>query len=63
MVQLLLDKGADIAVPTKDGWTPLHSAANKGHSGVVQLLLDNVGDIAGLDNNEWTLLNSAAAKR
>jgi hypothetical protein len=36
---VLLEKGADLTVPNIKGWTPLNSAADSGHIGVVQLLL------------------------
>ncbi|KAH8598510.1 ankyrin repeat-containing domain protein, partial [Bisporella sp. PMI_857] len=44
VVKLLLDNGADAAIPNKDGWTPLNSASKNGHIDVVKLLLDNGAD-------------------
>ena len=40
MVQLLLENGADVAVPSNNGWTSLNSAADSGHLEVVKLLLE-----------------------
>ena len=37
LVQLLINKGADI---NKTGWTPLHYAASFGHLQIMQMLLD-----------------------
>ncbi|RYP40657.1 hypothetical protein DL767_001515 [Monosporascus sp. MG133] len=39
MVELLLNKSADVAVANKDGWTPLIAASSKGHVDVARLLL------------------------
>lgn len=40
MVKLLLDKGADLTVATKDKWTSLHTASSEGHIEVAKLLLE-----------------------
>ena len=34
----------------QDGWTPLRSAAGKGHEGVVRLLLDSKAAVDTADN-------------
>ncbi|KAH8886796.1 hypothetical protein GQ53DRAFT_337775 [Thozetella sp. PMI_491] len=39
VVKLLLDKGVEMEVADKDGWTPLIAASSKGHVSVVRLLL------------------------
>ncbi|RYO95181.1 hypothetical protein DL764_007729 [Monosporascus ibericus] len=39
MVELFLNKGADVAIANKDGWTPLIAASSKGHVDVARLLL------------------------
>jgi ankyrin repeat protein len=40
MVELLLDRGADVNATDYTGWTPLHAAIYGGHAEVVQLLLE-----------------------
>ncbi|RYP23458.1 hypothetical protein DL767_008815 [Monosporascus sp. MG133] len=63
VVKLLLDRGADVAVANKDGWTPLIAASSKGHVDVVRLLLATSGVNADLKNSEsgQTPLSWAAA--
>lgn len=39
-VRALIERGADTACQTKDGWTPLNAASNQGHLEVVKLLLE-----------------------
>ncbi|RYP49195.1 hypothetical protein DL768_005073 [Monosporascus sp. mg162] len=76
MVKLLLDRGADVAVVNKDGWTPLIAALNNksgqtplswaaanGCKAVVQLLLDTGKvDIDSIDNNGRTPLQWAVER-
>ena len=38
VVQLLLEKGADVEAKDQSGWTALHWAARSGHEAVVRLL-------------------------
>jgi ankyrin repeat protein len=46
MVDLLLDRGADAATPDSMGWTPLLSAAELWHVGIIRALLAHgCGDI------------------
>ncbi len=40
MTQLLIDKGAQLDARTRDGLTPMHTAARSGHTNVVQVLLN-----------------------
>ncbi|RYO86962.1 hypothetical protein DL764_008929 [Monosporascus ibericus] len=63
VVKLLLDKGADVTVANKDGWTPLIAASSKGHVDVVRLLLTTAGVNADLNDSEsgQTPLSWAAA--
>ena len=51
VVQLLLEKGADVNAANKDGWTPLHWASDNRHVKVVQLLLENRADAAAADDH------------
>jgi ankyrin repeat protein len=61
VVQLLLEKGADIEAKGF-GKTPLHEAVENGHVPVVQLLLANGAAITATDENvRWTPLHWAAA--
>lgn len=46
LVRLLLEHGADVRAVRKDGLTPLHAAAWRGHGAVAQLLLDAGADPA-----------------
>ena len=39
LAQLLIDAGADVNLPDKDGWTPLSVAAFYGHADVLKTLL------------------------
>ena len=41
MVELLLGNGAAVNQATKDGFTPLYIACQKGHKNIVELLLGN----------------------
>jgi ankyrin repeat protein len=72
MVQLLLGYGANPNVKDRDGWTSLHVAALKQHTGLVQLLLDRVDDgniildwavLQRQDNKKQALLEEAAEKK
>ena len=53
-VNLLLDRGADINVQNKLGWTPLHASAEKGHYDVVQRLVDAGADPSIEDGSKRT---------
>jgi ankyrin repeat protein len=44
LVRLLLGHGADVTARRKDGMTPLHGAAWRGHAAVAQALLDAGAD-------------------
>ncbi|KAF3075556.1 Ankyrin repeat domain-containing protein 50 [Trichoderma lentiforme] len=60
IVQLLLDKGADVDAKDSYGRTPLSYAAVKGHNAIVQLLLDKGSDVDLKDRDERTPLSYAA---
>ncbi|KAH8890025.1 ankyrin, partial [Thozetella sp. PMI_491] len=53
VVQLLLDKGADLEAKEKDsGQTPLSQAAACGHEAVARLLLDKGADLEAKDGED-----------
>ncbi|KAH8800873.1 ankyrin repeat-containing domain protein [Xylogone sp. PMI_703] len=56
VVKLLLEKGADITVVSKYGWTPVYAASLKGHIKVIKLLLEKGADITTANNDGWTPL-------
>jgi len=58
VMQLLLDKGSDVAAKDTSGRTALDLAAEYGHRGVVLLLLHKGSDVVAKDN-KWT--NSTAS--
>lgn len=41
MVKFLLANGADVKSTTSIGYTPLHQAAQQGHTHIVNVLLEN----------------------
>ena len=55
IVQLLLDRGADIHVQAGEYWTVLSVAAYRGDEKIVQLLLDRGANTrSGIQANGWT---------
>jgi ankyrin repeat protein len=50
----------DVATPNNHGWTPLHTAADKGHAEVVKLLLKKGADTAVSNIDGATPLYRAA---
>ena len=60
VVQLLLDKGADIEARDHSGRTALWMAAKHGHKAVVQLLLDKGANIEARNHSGQVALSSAA---
>ncbi|KAI8653627.1 hypothetical protein NCS56_01317100 [Fusarium sp. Ph1] len=61
VVDVLLNKGADLTVTYSDGWTPLYAASSKGHVKVVQLLLEKGADVTAADKNGLTPLITASS--
>ena len=65
LVKQHLVEGVDVNAKYKDGWTPLHMAAEGGHREIVDLLIAKGADInatagAGGDGEGWTPLHEAA---
>ena len=63
IVNLLLDKGANVDAVNKYGRTPLHFAALNGRIDVVNLLIDRGAKVNPADNNSLTPLNLAKKER
>ncbi|KAH8776255.1 ankyrin repeat protein [Diaporthe sp. PMI_573] len=59
VVQLLLDKGANINGVDKDGGTPLWEAAGSGSVIFMRLLLDKCANINAAHEYGWTPLSYA----
>jgi ankyrin repeat protein len=59
-VKQYLDTGTDVNAKEKDGWTPLHFAAEGGHKEVAELLIAAGADVNARDNWGRTPLHEAA---
>ncbi len=59
IVQILLDKGANIEAKTKYGHTPLHIASAQGGTEIIQLLLSKNANKEAKDKNRSTPLHIA----
>ncbi|KAH8774528.1 ankyrin repeat protein, partial [Diaporthe sp. PMI_573] len=57
---LILHHQADIQATTSSGETPLHVAAENGHTAVVEALLKNGADIQSTTHGSETALHTAA---
>ena len=60
VARLLTGGGADVSGADKDGWTPLHIAAQIGREAVAQLLMCYGADVSAADKDGWTPLHGAA---
>lgn len=60
IIELLLDKGADVNTKTDDGEMPLHSAIRTSKIDIVELLLAKGADVNATDQNGQTPLHLAA---
>ncbi|XP_028966676.1 poly [ADP-ribose] polymerase tankyrase-1 [Galendromus occidentalis] len=62
VVQLLLEKGADVHAKDKGGLVPLHNACSYGHYEVTELLLRAGAAVNAMDLWQFTPLHEAASK-
>jgi len=51
VVQLLMEKGADVEAKDEDGEVALHQAADNGHEAVVKLLIEKRADVETKENS------------
>lgn len=59
MIQLLLDREANIEATSESGQTPLFKAASEGHEAIVRLLLDWKANIEATNESGQTPLIEA----
>src|SRR5436309_1045699 len=61
-LQALKEAGADVAAQDKkDGWTPMHCAAQNGHVDAIKALKEAGADVAAQDKKDgWTPMHFAA---
>jgi ankyrin repeat protein len=60
---LLIERGADLAVPDAGGHTPLHIAAEGGYVPIAKALLDRGADAHAVDLEDQTPLSRATTRR
>lgn len=60
LLQLLLERGADVNLANADGHTALHCSSEKGYGEVVEVLLSHGAIVDKVDNHEITPLHKAA---
>jgi ankyrin repeat protein len=59
-VQALIGAGADLNLPSNDGWTALASASCRGHVTTIQVLIGAGADLNLQDKAGWTALMRAS---
>ncbi|TRX89494.1 hypothetical protein FHL15_009663 [Xylaria flabelliformis] len=63
IVQLLIEKGADVESEDSYGYTPLHIAAENGHQEIVQLLIEKGANVESANRSRQTPLLKAVQSR
>ena len=59
VVELLIEKGADVNAKCDVGWTPLHNAAAYGHKEIIELLIAKSADVNAKNKDLNTPLDLA----
>jgi ankyrin repeat protein len=62
VMELLLERGADISAGTTKGFTPLHSASYTGHLQCVELLVERGANVNWVTTEQWLPLHYAAMR-
>jgi ankyrin repeat protein len=63
VINLLIDRGADVEASNINGFRPLHIAAYKGHLEIVKALITRHVDMNAVANNGQTAFGCARRKR
>jgi len=63
LAKRLIEKGADVNAPGRNGMSPLMEAANLGHTDMVKLLLFKGADVSMLDDKGRTAIDHAIARK
>jgi len=63
IIDLLVEKGANLSACTKEGWTPLHSASRWGHHKAVQRLLAAGANVNAQSTGKQAPLHLASVNR
>ncbi|KAK9867354.1 hypothetical protein WJX84_001740, partial [Apatococcus fuscideae] len=61
ILDLLIQKGANVNITSHDGWTPLHEAATNGHVAAVKALIKAGVQVHAKTSNGLTALHNAAS--
>jgi len=59
IAKMLINKGADVGVKNKAGFTPLHEGAYSGHKEIVELLIASGADVNAMKIDGMTPLDMA----
>ncbi|MDG7057356.1 MAG: ankyrin repeat domain-containing protein [Wolbachia endosymbiont of Penenirmus auritus] len=61
IVNVLIERGAEVNAVNNDGWTPLHPAAEIGNTEIVNALVKHGASVDAIGCNGWTPLHLAAS--